>query len=435
MANLLAHGSPTTIINDQTLNAHLDRALEHWCKNARRVLLVPPDITRLNSYAGPITAYLYHQLTQRNIHTDVMPALGTHKPMKPVQCERMFPGVPMSRILEHRWRDDLITLGQVPAERMNALSEGRLAKAGIDQPMTVAINKALIEGRYDKVLSIGQVVPHEVIGIANYTKNILIGVGGQDTIHHSHFLGAVYGMERIMGRIHTPVRAALNDAFHSLVAPRVDIGFLLTVMANDHDTNRYVMRGFYAGDDDDTFNQAAELSRATNFDILDEPIQTAVVYLDPDEFTTTWLGNKAIYRTRMAMADGGHLIILAPALEGFGEDERIDQLIAQFGYHGTDATLAALKAHPELRNNLSAAAHLIHGSSEGRFRITYCPGPHISLEQVQRVGFDTMPYEQAASQYALPRLKDGHNTLDGQPVFYISNPALGLWAHRDRLHD
>src|SRR3990172_7027781 len=134
------------------------------------------------------------------------------------------------------------------------------------------------------------------------------------------------------------------------------------------------------------FSRAADLSLRVNFTLLDAPLKKVVVYLDPSEFKSTWLGNKSIYRTRMAMADGGELVILAPGLKEFGEDPEIDRLIRKYGYRGTPATLAAVQANPELANNLSAAAHLIHGSSEGRFRITYCPGSQMRAEAIRSVG-------------------------------------------------
>jgi hypothetical protein len=158
-----------------------------------------------------------------------------------------------------------------------------------------------------------------------------------------------------------------------------------------------------------------------------------VVYLDPAEFKSTWLGNKAIYRTRMAMADGGDLIILAPGLKEFGEDREIDRLIRKYGYRGTPATLAAVKANVELQKNLSAAAHLIHGSSEGRFNITYCPG-RLTRQEIEGAGFRYADLKEMTRRYDPARLKDGWNTLDdGGQIFYISNPALGLWAHRGRF--
>ena len=128
------------------------------------------------------------------------------------------------------------------------------------------------------------------------------------------------------------------------------------------------------GDDAECFERAAALSLECNFQMMDREIKKAVVFLDPHEFRSTWLGNKSVYRTRMAMADGGELVVLAPGVHEFGEDATIDTLIRRHGYCGTPKTLEAVKDDPQLAGNLSAAAHLIHGSSEGRFRIRYCPG-------------------------------------------------------------
>ena len=134
------------------------------------------------------------------------------------------------------------------------------------------------------------------------------------------------------------------------------------------------------------FLRAAELSVKVNFEHLDEPIRKAVVYLDPHEYHSTWIGNKAVYRTRMALADGAELIILAPGVREFGEDKRIDELIRKYGYRGTPATIAAVAANPDLAAELGAASHLIHASSEGRFRITWCPG-QLTREEIEGVGF------------------------------------------------
>ena len=149
--------------------------------------------------------------------------------------------------------------------------------------------------------------------------------------------------------------------------------YVHTVIARD-DSGKLVIRGLYIGDDEEVFTRAADLSIKVNFTVFDEPLKKVVVFLDPSEFKTTWLGNKSIYRTRMAMADNGELIVLAPGLKEFGEDKEIDRLIRKYGYRGTPATLKAVADNEELRMNLSAAAHLIHGSSEGRLSITFCPG-------------------------------------------------------------
>ncbi|MGB0766471.1 MAG: lactate racemase domain-containing protein [Phycisphaeraceae bacterium] len=430
MSNYVSTGNAKDVISEAALHAHLDRYIVEQieAKGVKRLLILPPDHTRLNSMAGPITAYLWDKLSE-TVHIDLMPALGTHVPMTEAQCRMMFGDrIPIDRILPHRWRDDLIELGELPAEFLGELSEGKLV-----EPMQVAVNKRLFEGDYDLILSIGQVVPHEVIGLANYTKNVMIGVGGKDTIDKSHFLGAVCGMESIMGRADTPVRRALNAGFDRFVRPALNVQFILTVIGPDENFNN-VLRGLYIGDDDATFEAAGELSREVNFDVFDEPLDRCVVYLDPEEFHTTWLGNKAVYRTRMAMADGGELIILAPKLSGFGEDPGIDTLIRRHGYKGTNHTLKAIEDDPEMAGNLSAAAHLIHGTSEGRFKITYCPGDGVTRDEIESVGFDYRAYDDARAQYDPATLTTGwHEDADGTPFFYIANPALGLWASRQRL--
>jgi hypothetical protein len=267
--------------------------------------------------------------------------------------------------------------------------------------------------------------------MANYNKNIFVGTGGKDGINKSHFLGAAYGMERMMGRADTPVRKVLNYASDNF-ANHLPIIYILTVVAKDSN-GKLGVKGLFIGDDFDTFKLAAELSLKVNFEMLDKPLKKVVVYLDPSEFKSTWLGNKSIYRTRMAIADGGELIVLAPALKEFGEDKTIDSLIRKYGYVTTPEVLDFVDKNDELKNNLSAAAHLIHGSSENRFTITYCPG-HLTKEEIEKVNFKYADLDQMMKKYNPEKLKDGFNTLpDGEEIFYISNPALGLWAYKEKF--
>jgi len=419
-------GSPNAVITERRARGLIDRMLAAL-GDLKRVLLVPPDVTRAASWAGPLTVMLYERL-KASAHVEILPALGTHAPMTDTELAAMFPGVPRPAFRVHDWRRDLVRLGEVPAEFINEVTEGKLSFS-----LPCEVNRLLVEGGWDRIISLGQLVPHEVSGIANHSKNIFVGVGGQDTINKTHFIGAVCGMERIMGRARSPVRAVL-EYMTKHFAQNLPVAYILTVRGKD-DTGRLVTRGLYAGDDEACFLRGAELCRQVNLDLLDSPLEKAVVYLDPNEFKSTWLGNKAIYRTRMALADGGDLIVLAPGVRTFGEDAEIDRLIRKYGYRGTPHTLRMVQQNTDLAANLAAAAHLIHGSSEGRFNIAYCPGG-LTREEVETVGFAYADLSDMLERYDPASLNDGWNvTDDDERVFYISNPGLGLWALRAQFQD
>ena len=419
-------GSENEVINSGELKEAVFKTLEKLGKK-NKVLAIPPDFTRVHSRAGELTQYVWEYYG--NKLTDILPALGTHAPMTNDEITTMFGNVPKYLFRVHDWRKDIVTLGTVPESFIREVSENK-----VKYPWKVQVNKLLVEGGFDLILSIGQVVPHEVVGMANYNKNIFIGTGGAEGINKSHFLGAVYGMERMMGRSNTPVRSVLNYASDFFSGSLPPIVYVLTVIGKDTDKN-LVVRGLFIGNDIECFFLASELSLRVNFEILEKPLEKIVVFLDPAEYKSTWLGNKSIYRTRMAIADGGELIILAPGLKEFGEDPEIDRLIRKFGYRGTPATLQAVKEHEELRNNLSAAAHLIHGSSEDRFRITYCPGS-LTENEIKSVNFNYADHGIMTRKYDPKKLKEGINIMhDGEEIFYISNPALGLWAYRNRFNN
>jgi nickel-dependent lactate racemase len=422
MSLYLAKGAPDAEFTSAELKSLLFEALGKL-GSRKRVLAVPPDMTRFHSRAGELTEFAWEYYGAQM--ESILPALGTHAAMSPEQLTRMYGAIPHDLFRVHNWRTDVETLGEVPAEFIHEVSEGKLNYAYPAQ-----VNRLISRSGYDLVLSIGQVVPHEVIGMANYNKNILVGTGGAGGINRSHYLGAVYGMERIMGRAENPVRAVLNYAADKYLN-QIPIVYVLTVVGRGVDGGLAV-RGIFVGDNAECFHLAAELSLQVNFEMLNEPIRKAVVYLEPHEFHSTWLGNKAVYRTRMALADDAELIVLAPGVKEFGEDPTIDKLIRKYGYRGTPATLAAVEQHPDLAADLSAAAHLIHGSSEGRFRITWCPGC-LTRDEVEGVGFDYGDLHTMMKRYDPEKLQHGSNTVDGEDIFFIGNPGLGLWAYRGRF--
>ena len=416
-------GSENTVFGAKELENGLYTALEKLGRR-KKVLVIPPDFTRFHSRAGDITSLLY-KYYKENLK-DILPALGTHAPMTGQQIAEMFPGVPEELFRIHDWRKDVVTVGTVPGEYISEITGGAL-----DYSWPAQLNKLVYNGGHDLILSVGQVVPHEVVGMANYNKNLFVGTGGPEGINKSHFVGAVHGIERILGKADNPVRRMLNYASEHFIT-HLPVVYIHTVIRRD-ENGKLVICGLYVGDDPDVFTLPASLSLKVNFTVFEKPLEKVVVYLDPSEFKSTWLGNKSIYRTRMAMADNGELIVLAPGLKEFGEDKEIDRLIRKYGYRGTPATLEALKQNEELNQNLSAAAHLIHGSTEGRFSVTYCPG-FLTKEQIESVNFKYADVNEALKKYDPEKLKDGFNTLsDGQEIFYISNPATGLWSSRERL--
>lgn len=414
----IAEGGPDQHIDDRRLQELLSPLFDHFSE-ARRVLAIPPDFTRFHSRAGRITELLYERLGSRL--TDVLPAVGTHDPMTAGQIHRMFGSLPQELVRVHRWREDAITLGRISGSFIRDVSDGLLS---FDYP--VQLNRMLSEGAYDAIFSVGQVVPHEVVGLANYTKNIFVGTGGKEAIDKSHYLGAVYGMERMMGRPDTPVRRVLNHAAEKY-ASDLPIVYILTVLENS-EKGEIILRGIYAGDDDQCFYAAAELAQEVNVYELAKPVDHVVAFLDPEEFHSTWLGNKAVYRSRMAIADGGRLTVLAPGVNSFGEDKEIDELIRLYGYGGTERTLSLVAEHSPLAENLSAAAHLIHGSSEGRFDIEYAPGG-LSKEEIEGVGYEYRELRESEALYKPEGKNTGFYTdPDGKEYFFIANPALGLWS-------
>jgi nickel-dependent lactate racemase len=419
---LFSRGHLNDKLTDEDLKQGLYTALDKLGPR-KKVLAVPPDLTRLHSRAGILTnlAWQYY----RKILTDVLIALGTHTPLTQAELKQMFHETPLELFRQHNWRKDVTTLGEIPADIVSKISEGR-----VNYSWPAQVNRLIAEGGFDLVLSIGQIVPHEVAGVANYNKNIFVGTGGPDAINKSHFLSAVLGIENMMGRINNPVRTVLDFASDNF-AKNLPIVYVLTVVSADEDS-ALKTRGLFIGDDIECFNLAAKLSLKVNIQILDRPLEKVVVYLDPAEYKSTWLGNKSIYRARMAVADDGELIVLAPGVCRFGEDAQIDSLIKKYGYVGTDRILQSVEKNDDLKQNLSAAAHLIHGSSEGRFSIAYCPGK-ISRQEIESVNFEYADLQQMLKKYNPRKLKDGVNVVGGEEIFFISNPGLGLWSWKEKF--
>jgi len=400
-------------------------SLNRICKNPRKVLLLPPDITRAHSGAGWITNELFH-FYSKTAECYVMPTLGQHLPHTDEQNTWMFGDIPKERILVHDWKKDGKRLGAISSDYVSKITEGKA-----NWEISVNVNRLLFDEKWDLIVNVGHVVPHEVLGFANHNKNYFIGLGGKEMICASHMAAACYGIENNLGNLVTPLRHCYNKAESEYLSELPD--FYIQVVMKYNADDKLVHSGFYCGDDLDTYLLAARQSLKENITIV-PPLKKVVATMQGDEFFSTWVANKAIYRTRKAMADGGELIIIAPGLKRFGEQDAVDKIIRKYGYSGTAKVMQYWKDNEDLQDLTHATAHLIHGSSEGRFKITYSPG-HLTKEEVESVNFGYLDYNKALELYPAAKMKNGFNTLaNGEEIYYISTPSAGLWTTKERMN-
>jgi len=423
MENLFLKANPGEFLTTKEKEELIERFVSSISKDVKKILLLPPDSTRKHAGIGELIRILYSKLPDKQI--EIMPALGTHSPMSTEQLIDMFgEKIPLDRYLVHNWREDTVTVGVIPGTYVSEVSEGI-----VTEDIEVKINYRLVSGEYDLIISVGQVLPHAVIGMSNYSKNIFVGCGGEEMINQSHFIGGAYGLERFLGQDHSPVRK-LFDYGEERFLKDIPLTYILTANTLDiqADTGITGMLGIFIGRERGIFEEALKLSQENNITYLEKPLKKVVVYLGA-KFKSTWLANKAIYRTRMALADGGQLIIIAPGLKEFGEDKGIDSIIRKYGYSGKEATLIALENNEDLQEYRSAVGHLIRGSSDGRFEVTYAC-KQLSQEEIEGVNYNYMPLDEALVTYKPEKLTYGYNTLDNsEEVFFIDNPTTGLWIY------
>lgn len=404
-----------------------DEARRRLCAHPKRVLLLPPDITRMHSGVGRMTEMLYHHFAGE-AEVFVIPTLGQHVPHTPEENRLMFGSIPEERILKHDWRDGCVDIGELSAEEVAATCGGIT-----DWSMPIQLNRTLMEEPWDIIINIGHVVPHEVLGFANHNKNYFIGIGGKDLICAAHLMAARCGIENNLGNLVTPVRHCFNLAEDRFLSHLPDL-YVQVVMARN-DRNELVHTGVHVGDDLETYLGAARQSREQNITVFDRPVKKIVCVMQGDEFVSTWVANKSIYRTRMALEDGGELLVLAPGLKRFGEQADVDAIIRKYGYSGTDHVMSEYQYQPDLQELAHATAHLLHGSSEGRFRITYAPG-NLTQAEIEGVNFGYADLDEMTRRYQPDQRREGWNrTDDGEEFYFIPTPSAGLWATRERLYD
>jgi nickel-dependent lactate racemase len=413
-------------MQEEMMERLLHEAGKRFNRSFKKVLLLPPDITRYHSGVGKITNMLYHILGH-SCYIDIIPTLGQHVPHTQSENQRMFGDIPERFFHVHDWKFSYTLLGEISEEFVKYVTNERA-----DWSIPVEINRAVVEGHYDLIVNIGQTVPHEVLGFANHNKNYFIGLGGKSTICASHMMAAAYGIEDNLGQIVTPLRGCYIMAESDYLKNVPDV-YVLVVKTYDSKGELHTT-GMYIGDDIGTYMAAARYAREHTIHVFEKPLKKVVCMMDENEFKSTWVANKAIYRTRKVIADGGELLIIAPGVERFGEQKEVDHLIRKYGYKGMPNILNAYTSDAELHELSHEAAHLIHGSSEGRFKIIYAPGK-LTRKEIEGVGFDYISLAEAIKNYKPESLKEGINKINGEEFYFIPSPSLGLWTAKEKFID
>lgn len=322
-----------------------------------RVLAIIPDKTRDDNthVLFPIATEF---LTKRGVASfDALVAQGTHPPMSETQkCTKIGADTFAGQLFDHRWDDptELITLGELSAETVKELTNGLIENA-----VPVSINKLLAPGIYDTVLVFGATVPHEVAGFAGGAKYFFPGVAGPELTHTTHWLGALAGIENIIGQVDTPTRRLIEAATDLIEARIISLNTVVSRTSDDE----LVTYALFTGDIREAFRRAAEVSRQVHIRYTGRKYKKVVALLDP-HYDELWVGGKASYKLGAIIEEGGELIIYAPHLTRLSETH--GALIEKYGYAPLESVRDMLGISQELRENLCIAAHLAHVAYAGR---------------------------------------------------------------------
>lgn len=339
--------------------------------SGERLLLIVPDQTR-TAPIGRIFRALHEAAVAHCPAFDVMIALGTHPPMSErAICERLDidPAERQTRygtvrFFNHEWAntDALTRIGTIPAEEIHELSGGLFS-----MEVAVTLNRRLLE--YDRVVIIGPVFPHEVVGCSGGNKYLFPGVSGPEVLNFFHWLGAVITNPMIIGNKQTPVRQVVDRA--ASMVPVEKSCFSLVVDGDD-------LAGLFVGTPEEAWSQAADLSRERHIVRKARPFQT-VLSCAPLMYDELWVGGKCMYKLEPVVEDGGELIIYAPHIKEISSTH--GARILEIGYHCRDYFLKQwdrFKDYP-----WGVLAHSTHvrgigtfedGIEQDRIRVTLATG-------------------------------------------------------------
>ena len=358
---IVGRGAPDMDLSPEELRAIVVAALAQIPVGAR-VLAIIPDKTR-DDNTHLLLPFAAEVLSGRQVaQFDALVAQGTHTPMTEAEKRVKIGAVDgvwprgLGQVFDHRWDvpAELVTLGEISAERARELTEGLLNKA-----IPLTINRLLAPGRYDVILIFGGTVPHEVAGFAGGAKYFFPGVAGPELTHATHWLGAQVTVEKTIGRVETPTRHLIEAAADFISAEIISF----TTVVTRADDDRLRAHALFAGDFRAALRCAAAVSRQVHIRYTGRKYQRVVALLD-EHYDDLWVGGKASYKLGGIIEEGGELIIYAPHLHSISETN--GPMIERFGYAPLELVREWVAESAELRANLCVAAHLTHVAYAGR---------------------------------------------------------------------
>jgi lactate racemase len=382
-ASLVGKGSASSVLNAQDFRDIAEQALETVSADAK-VLAVIPDTSRDDS-THVLFPIIDEILRSKGVQRfDALVAQGTHPPISESEkLEKIGLESFAGRIFDHEWDnpDQLTQIGRLDADVAAKASGGAFA-----QSIDLTINKLILD--YDLILILGATVPHEVAGFSGGAKYFFPGISGAELTNATHWIGALAGIEKIIGRIETPTRHLIEQAADHITAEIIN--FSSSVSRNPDD--QLVTHALFAGDLRLSFRRAAKISREINVKFIDRKYKRVIAVLDK-HYTDLWTGGKASYKLGGVIEDGGELVIYAPHLTKISETH--GAAIEKFGYAPIEQVKEWADGSHELQKNLCVAAHLAHVSYSGsgadpkkpKYKITMASGLNESLCKKIGLGF------------------------------------------------
>jgi nickel-dependent lactate racemase len=380
-------GDATSVLSESQIRAFVRQSLDAVDLDGRSVCLVIPDGTR--SCPLPLLIDEVHRaLSGRVTKLTALVALGTHAAMPDADLaahlgygaggpSETYPGLD---VRNHIWwePDTFVTIGTVPAARIEQLSNGLLR-----QDVVVRLNRAVVE--HDVALVVGPVFPHEVVGFSGGNKYFFPGVGGQDLIDISHWLGALITSSEMIGSTGvTPVRALINAAADLIPSEKL----ALCVVARSGTDQLHAVT---FGGTEVAWAAASEVSAKAHVQYLDHPVRR-VLSVMPRRYDDMWTAAKGFYKAEPIVADGGEVIIYAPHIS---ELSRMHPEIARIGYHCRDYFLSQWDRFEGM--HWGVLAHSTHLAGSGsyddvygerlRVRVTLATGIPERLARAANLGY------------------------------------------------